>query len=271
MYAGGTWLHKYKGMGVVNHWHWDFEFAYILHGQMSYSVNHDTVTICEGEGIFINSGQLHRNFSMDGTDGEYRCMLFHPLVLRTAFPQTEQLLRGLSGNSNMPYVILRPSVPWQKSLLADINALYELIAAGAGPNIFAILSHAFHIAQTLLEHLPQTPEEAAAPRDISTMREMVGYIQRHYREKIRVSDISRAGMVGTSTCYTLFRKFFKASPMKYLTDFRLEKAAGLLKNTDMPVSDIADMTGFASSSYFAECFKALYDLSPTAFRESVPQ
>lgn len=271
VYAGSAWLHKYKGMGVVNHWHWDFEFAYILHGQMSYSVNHDTVTIREGEGIFINSGQIHRNFSMDGTDSEYRCALFHPSVLRTAFRQTEQLLRALSGNSNMPYIILRPDAAWQKSLLADINALYESIIAGVGPNAFGILSHAFHIAQTLADHLPRTSEETADPRDISTMREMVGYIQTHYRETIRVADISRAGMVGNSTCYTLFRKFFGASPMKYLTDYRLEKAAGLLKNTDMPVCDIADMTGFASPSYFAECFKGLYGVPPTAFRQSAVQ
>lgn len=260
VYAGSGRLSRLLEMGVVNHWHWDYEFACVTHGRMSYSINHDTVTLNAGEGIFINSGQIHRNFSMDGTDGAYWCVLFHPSLLRTVNLPTERRL------GDIPYMLLRPEAPWQSALLDDAAALSQHIHSGVEQNIFAILSRVFSIAHALSEHMPDLPEAASDVRDVGVMREMIGYIQTHYRSAVRVQDVSRAGMVSASTCHALFRKFFGASPMHYLTEYRLEKSAELLRNPAIPVSDVADMTGFASPSYFSKRFKEQYSITPTEYR-----
>ncbi len=105
--------------------------------------------------------------------------------------------------------------------------------------------------------------------DLKSMREMMGYIQMHYVEKILVSDISREGKVGNSTCHSLFRRFLGMSPMKYLLNYRLDKAVDLLENTYAPMSEIAEKTGFASPSYFAECFKEKYALTPSVYTSTM--
>ena len=268
LYGGKGSLGSFEGMGAINHWHWDLEFLYILTGKVSYTVNQKTLTLGAGEGIFVNSGQIHRNFSLDGSDGEYLCVLIHPSALQTVFQRTGDLLNALCTCPGLPYALLRPEIPWQKEILESTRLLYEKIQSGIEENLFAILSVAFAMVHTLSCHLPQSFQEEGNAHGLNSIREMMGFIQTHYAEKLLVTDIARAGKVGSSTCHGLFREFLQMSPMQYLLEYRLEKAAQFLKDTRISMSEIAERTGFASPSYFAECFRAKYALSPTAFRSS---
>ena len=265
-YAGKGCLHAFKDMGVINHWHWDMEFAYVLTGSISYTINLETVTLHAGEGIFINSGQIHRNFSIDGTDGEYLCVLIHPSALQSPFHKAMQSLKDIGGQNSAPFMVLFPDIQWQKVLIDAINTIYEDILSGVERNILAILSHAYGIVHSLMSNIPHDKEDGGNAHDLNSMREMMGYMQMHYADRIIVSDISRAGKVGNSTCHSLFRKFLGTSPMKYLLDLRMEKAISLLETTDASIAEIAEKTGFASPSYFSECFRDKYALSPSVYR-----
>lgn len=47
---------------------------------------------------------------------------------------------------------------------------------------------------------------------------------------------------------------------------KLQKAADMLVNTDLPVSKIALDSGFPDQNYFSRVFKKVYGTSPTDFR-----
>ncbi len=77
----------------------------------------------------------------------------------------------------------------------------------------------------------------------------------------------KMGMCRTS----LFRKVKSAtglSPSMYICSRRLSIACLMLRQTDLPVSQIAYSLGFTSPSYFTRMFRARYDISPTAFRQA---
>ena len=51
-------------------------------------------------------------------------------------------------------------------------------------------------------------------------------------------------------------------------DFRLSKAAGMLVETNMSVSDISSLTGFHQQNYFVKCFKKKAGKTPVQYRKS---
>lgn len=63
------------------------------------------------------------------------------------------------------------------------------------------------------------------------------------------------------------RRHDRITPVRFVTDLRLQHAATLLRTTPYSVAAIAERTGFGSQSYFARCFAASYYLSPREFRE----
>lgn len=56
------------------------------------------------------------------------------------------------------------------------------------------------------------------------------------------------------------------SPKKYIMSIRMKKAAELLENTLLPVSEVALLTGFPDQNYFSRCFKKYFGIPPRAVR-----
>jgi len=71
--------------------------------------------------------------------------------------------------------------------------------------------------------------------------------------------------------YSLFRKTFKNitgfSPYQYRLNFRLHRAAQLLKSKDLQVSQIAEKMGFSSIYHFSELFKKKNGVTPLEYRK----
>lgn len=88
----------------------------------------------------------------------------------------------------------------------------------------------------------------------------------HSYSKISVSDIADYVGVNRSYLYTIFKKELHTSPQKYLVSFKLSKAADLLLQTDLSVSEIALRTGYNDSLNFSKAFKKRFGCSPSWYR-----
>ena len=93
------------------------------------------------------------------------------------------------------------------------------------------------------------------------------YIAEHLEDELALAEIAKS--VGYMDYY--FSKKFKSetgvSPTAYIRQKRLEKAAVLLQTTDMDVQDIAYRLHFCSQSYFTDCFRKAYGVSPSQYRK----
>ena len=102
---------------------------------------------------------------------------------------------------------------------------------------------------------------------LKTLRMAYEFIENNYAQEIDMADAARyCGM-----SYTSFSKFFSRFTQcgfaEYLTLIRLKKASILLATTDRSITDIAMETGFSSTSYFIQRFKAYNDVTPSRYRK----
>lgn len=267
IYAGLGRLSIFQNMEIAYHWHDDLEFGVVLSGHMVYAVNGETFTVKEGEGVFINARQLHNHFSDDGTDCQYMCVLIHPSALCGDDYLRDTYITPLTQNEGFSYLLLRPQEPWQGELLQTIRQLHAQRATEEAQELM-IQSLAYRAAALLYGHMPKVGlDQAPVDRRLTALRNMVGFVQRHYDETIKLSDIAAAGGVSESTCCAIFRKQLRQTPMGYLARYRLEKATELLNNPDLSVTEVALAVGFSGPSYFAESFREHMGLSPMEYRK----
>jgi AraC-like DNA-binding protein len=57
------------------------------------------------------------------------------------------------------------------------------------------------------------------------------------------------------------------SPIRYLTEWRMHLATGLLASTDLTVAQIARRTGYDSQEAFSRAFKRRMGDAPTTWRD----
>ena len=64
----------------------------------------------------------------------------------------------------------------------------------------------------------------------------------------------------------LFKSKLGQSVMGYYRELRLDKAQNLMRNSALPLTEIALATGFANSSHFSRSYAARFGAPPSTFR-----
>ena len=90
----------------------------------------------------------------------------------------------------------------------------------------------------------------------------------NFIEKITLEDV--AAEIFLSSAY--FSKIFKEQTgfnfSQYLNKLRIEKSKSLLRNSRLPLVDIAGMVGYEDQSYFTKVFKKITGNSPGKYRDT---
>lgn len=101
------------------------------------------------------------------------------------------------------------------------------------------------------------------------IRRAIDYINTNYFRDIKLGEIGKCVHLSEAYLSVLFKK----ETGEYFTDYvncvRIEKAKSLLKTKDVNVTDIGEMVGYASLSYFSRMFKNIVGMSPAQYRRFV--
>ncbi|MBR8186450.1 helix-turn-helix transcriptional regulator [Burkholderia ambifaria] len=65
-----------------------------------------------------------------------------------------------------------------------------------------------------------------------------------------------------------FQRVVGQAPLSYLTTWRLDRAAELLRYSRAPVADIANRVGYTSEAAFSRAFRGRYEMSPIQWRRA---
>ncbi|MDD4797519.1 MAG: AraC family transcriptional regulator [Eubacteriales bacterium] len=132
--------------------------------------------------------------------------------------------------------------------------------AGEASQKAAILLHA------MLQRMRRCLSAAGGQAQDSA-RKLKRFLDESLERPVRVEQMAAHIYRCPSQANRLFQKAYGVTPYRYLARRRLERAALLLRNTNLPVGDIARRLCFADARYFANAFRARYDETPTAFRK----
>ncbi len=82
-----------------------------------------------------------------------------------------------------------------------------------------------------------------------------------------IDQLAKAVRISPRHLSSLFKKELRQTPHDYLLEKRIERACRLLKDTQIPITDIALDCGFSSSQNFATAFRTRIGQSPSVYRK----
>ncbi|MFA0413882.1 helix-turn-helix transcriptional regulator [Vibrio renipiscarius] len=110
-------------------------------------------------------------------------------------------------------------------------------------------------------HIRNSDEESS-----KRMEAAKNFIEQHYAESIKISDLCRHLHISESSAYRLFERHFLESFSEHLKRFRIGKACEMLLNSELSVALIAEQSGFQNLSNFNRQFKTVKNMTPSDFR-----
>lgn len=105
-----------------------------------------------------------------------------------------------------------------------------------------------------------TPEEI-----IHTIHE---YLIEHLADRITIEDLSKQFLMNPTTLKKVFKEVYGTSIAAYMKQQRIQKAAQLLKDTNMTIAQIALAVGYESQSRFTSAFSDVYGSLPSTYRKN---
>ena len=92
------------------------------------------------------------------------------------------------------------------------------------------------------------------------------YIDKHFSEDFTLNDLADNVYVSKFHLSRKFKEAYRYSPMQYLTIRRIQEAKTLLRETDLPITEISSRIGFNQAVYFTKIFKSMVGITPHKYR-----
>lgn len=171
-----------------------------------------------------------------------------PLILLTASHGEEEQLRGLTSGAN-------------DYLTKPFN--FDILKA----KIKNLLTFNRMIKRTYTKQLVLAPTEIKVESaNEKFLTGVVEYIEANLTNaQLSVEDLSRHVGMSRGSLYNKLLDVSGQSPVDFIRSIKLQKAAALLKKSDMNITQIAYAVGFATPNYFAKSFKAKYNVLPSEY------
>jgi len=128
------------------------------------------------------------------------------------------------------------------------------------------------ILLTLLSRRLQNTEAAShTPENRNTplLQRILSYVQSHYKEPLTLEHLCGVFHISKSAMSRILNTDLQTSLPELINKYRMLEAAQLLRNTPLPITQIACSLGYGSPSGFNRHFQKHFGVSPREYRKNI--
>ncbi len=254
------------------HWHEEFEVIVIEQGSVHINVGNERLHLKQKEGIFINAGVLHSVSPFSERGDRLRSIVFHPRLVGGSLDSVfwQKLIQPILQDSSFRYLRCNEAVSWQKEVIQCIETAWNSIVCDDEEyenTVRYVMSRMMHI---LTSNHPNRQQPVSEQEKLlaERMKAMLQYIEEHFMEELSVEAIASSSAISHSVCLRCFHQVIGTTPMQYVKQYRIEKAAEWLLNTKKTAAAIGADCGFLDSSYFTKTFREMKGCTPVQYRRT---
>lgn len=256
------------------HWHNEMEFIYIKSGKGIFEINLKSYEVSAGDLLIINKGSIHSGIGIKGIGCECLTIVFDLNMLQSFMLdscQAKYITPIVNDEVDFIVTINKLSNGYEKiieTILELINLYfqnnygYELEVKGL---IYILIAQLFRN-----EHISKKKKISNInERKLGKIKEVLQFIEKNYKEQISIKELSEVANYSEYHFIRFFKSEIGMTCTEYINLFRVSKAADLLLNTSLSVTNVALEVGFENISYFIKKFKERYNISPSKYRKDL--
>lgn len=260
--------------GFPLHWHEEMEIIYVIEGNINITIQNNEYTVHKNEIALIAPESIHSIRQHNDEPAVYFNILFRFSMLsggEEAICKKKYLDPIYERKFIMPEY-LDDSNPIKSELEPLINNLTDINWPDGNKNELLIKARLLEIMHIIKNHCKKAQGDEKNANEVNRkIKKSLIYLETNYHENITIAQIAKVSNFSESYFSKLFRQLTGSSFTRYLKDYRLERAAQMLRNSDSRVSDVAFLVGFNNLSYFTRAFKTKYKINPKAYKEKYKQ
>lgn len=244
-----------RGDPALDEEHAAFSITLVDRGHFGYRTRAGSVRLAPGWLMLGNAGEGYA-CSHDDSDGTGDDCT----VLSLSAPQLEDALQALGASAAVGRFTQAGLPP-----LPRVAALLQALDREGGEG-FALEETALAVVAHVRRALDAGVAPVPLPRQDERARAAAHCIETRSAEALSVEEVARVAGLGSFQLLRVFRQSFGVTPHQYLMRQRLLHALRLLRDTALPVIDVAYEAGWADLSNFNRAFRREFGCPPSGVR-----
>lgn len=242
--------HKKNKYPVTLHWHDFYEMDMLLSGEGITTCNGRTYEMKRGTVSLMSPSDFH----------EYkRCQDWELINIQFLDSEIDDaLLQQFIHSKNRVIQV-------DEETLTSMVALSKLLGTVDSEKYKAEFDKRI-IESLLISFLKCCTAKAGYSIDSESIQKAVLYINAHFRENPKMSEVAQMLHLCDSYFCRLFKKCVGMGYKEYLKKQKLEYGYTLIKSTELPLTEIASNCGYESQSHFNREFKKFFNVTPSSLR-----
>lgn len=215
-------------------------FLFVLHGNCRYSFEGGEFELSPGSVVYLPYGSAHQ-LDIQSEDFDFYRIDFHLTV-------DNEVVLFSTTPLKMCHIATEECARAAQIMLDHCQFVHNSIRKA-------------ELMCTIFRSLAAKPGSARRERLSPAIR----YLQEHLTETVNCSRLAQACSLSSAQFYSLFRAEYNATPLEYRDSLLMGRAEILLRDGSFSVSEVSEMLGFESVSYFSRFFKKHRGVPPSRF------
>ena len=259
-------------MPAILHNHDFFEIQYLLHGQITQTIDERRITLNAGDLCFIAPFAKHSPSVQDA-----HTLLVNLLVrtdtLRTTFSNSlsekdcisEFFLRVLSGQTYQPTLLFRTQQdPKVSHLILDMLDERDDTRPYTDKLLRSMMEQLFIFL--LRDHMDQLDIGKNLRKHDDTILTILRYVQNHFTE-ITLSGLAKHFNYTEPYLSCLIKTYTGITFSELVTKLRMQQVIRHLENEDLPIAEIMERAGYFDKTHFYRLFRRYFHTTPAQYRQ----
>jgi AraC-like DNA-binding protein len=248
-----------------------FEVLYLCSGSAICQVQGRTFPFEEGDLLILKSTLQNTIEWRSSPPGRLVALLFDPALIRCdgTGDGAEYLAPFILQDSDFPHVVpAKSGVPCD--VLEFMLRIRSELPTSSPMTRLAVRTYLKTLLMLLVNHYSKHTGTVQIyqhqQRAVERLRPILQYIGDNCGSAILVGDAARMCGMSETHFMSSFKHVTGVSFMKYLNQYRIQRAQEMLVRTDRTIADISLDTGYCDQSYFSAVFRKLAGTTPAAYR-----
>ena len=248
--------------------HHEALFGKVLSGSVTMEVSNSAVPLKTDDIFFIAPNNKYKLTGDSDADVQAVSLNFtNPAAVTQDFiPQN--IIRALVSGHCSHYAVIREQDASHRTMSDCMKTVRKAETEKGNYFQLQVYSKMYELFYELFanDYVKIIDAESKSKKYRALMR-VTNYIDEHYSEGVSLEEVADATGISRYYVSHLFKELMDSTFVGYVNELRLNRAAMLLMTTDMPVIEIASLSGFNNLSNFNRAFKMYFDKTPSSYRK----
>lgn len=247
--------HLVKNLSYIrNHWHINIELLFIKFGIVELDIDGVISYAEKGDIVVINSNAIH-SIRPYTEEVFYYCLIIdYRYCADIGFDTNSTVYKKINNDPEMKNIyqlIINESYQVKPHYKKAIRALCH--------TMLILLDRNQVDSRNISQHL----ELKNRSGNIDTTKSVIEFIHQNFAHSFSLDLIAQHIAISKYHMCRIFKEITGITINAYTNQFRLEKARTLLIDEDLTISEVSELTGFNSLSYFTKTFRSHFGYPPS--------